>query len=189
MTSQVISEDGVVEDPGDTTVRRGREWFYTNYATARINHQFGTDDSVFGQFLYSLRRDDDPDGNINDRYAPSAGLTYWFGPKWGTTVDSIYTRATFDNSDDYHDIAGIFQLNRRFSRQFQLFGRYGYAYRDNDEAEDYQVHAPSVGFSYDVAKDSRISLGVGYYYQDFNDGGNEQGPFFNGDAFKRWRAR
>jgi hypothetical protein len=184
----VISVDGRVRAPGDTTVRSGREWFYTNYTTARINHQFGSDDSVYGQFLYSLRREEESDGNENDRYAPSAGLTYWFGPKWGTTIDATYTRALFDNSPDYDDIAGIFQLMRRFTRQFQIFGRYGYAYRDNDDdlVDDYQVHAPSAGFIYDVAKDARISLGAGYYYQDVDGGDNEQGPFVNADVYKLW---
>ncbi len=188
----VISDEGRVEAPGDTTVRRGREWYVTNYATARINHQFGTDDSVYGEFLYSLRREEDSDdGNENDRYAPSAGITYWFGPKWGTTIDATYTRALFENDSDYHDIQGIFQLMRRFTRHFQIFGRYGYAYRDNDDdvVIDYQVHAPSAGVIYDLAKDSRLSLGGGYYYQDNDEGANEQGPFANGDVYKRWNYK
>jgi len=194
----VISEDGRIRAPGDTTERSGRDWFYTNYATARIDHQFGSDDSVYGQFLYSLRREEDSDdGNDNDRYAPSAGMTYWFGPKWGTTLDAVYTKAKFDNSPDYDDIAGTFQLMRRFSRTFQIFGRYGYANRDNDDdVPDYQVHAPSAGIIYDVAKDARLSLGAGYYYQDFKDSDidDEEGPFVNGDVYKlwnyqRWNAR
>jgi len=189
----VIREaDGQIRAPGDTTDRRGREWFYTNYATARIDHKFGSDDSLYGQFLASLRREEDSeDGNENDRYAPSAGLTYWFGPKWGTTIDATYTRALFKNDTDYHDIQGLFQLMRRFTRHFQLFGRFGYAYRDNDDdtVDDYQVYAPSAGFSYDLAKDSRISLGGGYYYQDFDEGGNEQGPYVNGDVYKLWNYK
>jgi len=185
----ISEEDGQVRAPGDTSARSGRNPYWTNYTTARVDHQLGIDDSVFGQFLYSLRREDDEDGNDNDRYAPSAGLTYWFGPKWGTTVDVTYTRALFDNSPNYHDVAGIFQLMRRFTRHFQLFGRYGYAYRDNDEdVSDYQVHAPSVGLSYDIADDSRFSLGLGYFYQEFKDSDidTEQGPFVNGDMYKRW---
>ena len=192
----IREEDGQIRAPGDTTDRRGREWFYTNYTTARIDHQFGSDDFVYGEFLYSLRREEDSDeGNDNDRYSPSAGMTYWFGPQWGTTIDAIYTKAKFDNSPDYDDILGTFQLMRRFSRTFQLFGRYGYANRDNDDdVPDYQVHAPSAGIIYDVAKDSRISLGGGYYYQDIDGGGNEQGPFANADVYKlwnhqRWNAR
>jgi hypothetical protein len=186
-----ISEDGQILAPGDTTVRRGREWFYTNYATARINHQFGSDDSVYAQFLYSLRREEDSDfGNENDRIAPSAGITYWFGPKWGTTINATYTKVDFENSPDYDDISGIFQLMRRFSRTFQIFGRYGYANRDNDDdVPDYQVHAPSAGIIYDVAKDARLTLGGGYYYQDFKDSDidDEEGPFVNGEAYKLWK--
>lgn len=194
----IRDEDGEILSPGDTSTRRGRDPYYTNYATARIDHQFGTDDTFYAQFLYSLRREDDRDArNENDRYAPSVGLIYWFGPKWGTTLNAVYTKAKFDNSPDYDDIAGIFQLQRRFSRTFQLFGRYGYANRDNDgDVPDYQVHAPSVGFNYDVAKDSRISLGLGYYYQDFKDSDieDEEAAFLNGEIYKlwnyqRWNAR
>lgn len=195
----VISEEtGQERAPGDTTVSRGRNVYYTNYTTARLNHQFGSDDSVYGQFLYSLRRENNsgPDANDNDRYAPSAGLTYWFGPKWGTTLNAVYTRALFDNDSDYRDYAGQFQLMRRFTRYFQLFGRFGYANRNNDDNDvnDYQVYAPSAGFIYDVAPDSRITLGGGYYYQDIDGGDNEQGPFVNGEAYKlwnyqRWNAR
>ena len=196
----IRGEDGEILAPGDTSVRRGRDPYWTNRASARVAHQFGTDDSVNGRILYSLRREDgsNPGQNENDRFAPSAGLNYWFGPRWGTTVDTTYTRATFKNSDDYHDIEGLFQLNRRFTRHFQIFGRYAYAYRNNDgdeegggddvvEAEDdYVAHAPSVGFKYELARDSRISLGLGYYYQDFDDGGSEEGPFVNGDLYKLW---
>jgi len=199
----INEEDGEVIAPGETTVRRGRDPYWTNYASARINHNFGIDDTVYGQLLYSLRREDGsaPDDNDNDRYAPSAGLTYWFGPQWGTTVDATYTRATFKNSDDYHDLSGIFQLMRRFSRTFELFGRYGYAYRDNDGDDqevdgDYQIHAPSAGFTYNLAPDSRVSLGLGYYYQDFKDSDidTQEGPFVNLDLYKlwtyqRWNAR
>jgi hypothetical protein len=195
----IREEDGRIEAPGDTTVRRGRSVYYTNYATARLDHQFGKDDSIYGQFLHSLRREngsDSNDGNDNDRFAPSAGLTYWFGPKWGTTIDATYTKAKFDDSEDYQDIQGIFQLNTRITPHFQLFGRHGYANRNNDGdlEDDYQVHAPSAGFIYELAKDARISLGGGYFYQDIDGGDSEQGFFVNADVYKlwayqRWNAR
>jgi hypothetical protein len=191
----VISEaDGRIEAPGDSTVRRGRRVYYTNYATARLEHQFGKDDSVYGQFLHSLRRENDNVGvesNDNDRFAPSAGLTYWFGPKWGTSIDATYTKAKFDDSEDYQDIQGIFQLNTRITPHFQLFGRYGYANRNNDGdfENDYQVHAPSAGFIYELAKDARISLGGGYFYQDIDGGDSEQGFFANADIYKLWTGQ
>jgi hypothetical protein len=186
----IRDEDGRILAPGETTVQRGRSVFYTNYATARIDHQFGRDDKVYGGFIHSLRRDNQRNGNDNDRFTPSAGLIYWFGPKWGTTIRAEYTDARFDNSEDYKDIAGIFQLNRRFTRRFLIFGRYGYANRDNDDnLNDYQVHAPSAGFSYDVAKDARISLGGGYYYQDIDGADDEEGFFGNGDLYKVWRRQ
>jgi len=68
----------------------------------------------------------------------------------------------------------------------QLFGRYGYANRNNDGdlEDDYQVHAPSAGFIYELAEDARISLGGGYFYQKIDGGDSEQGFFVNADAFK-----
>ncbi len=188
----VVSEEtGQIRAPGDSTVRRGRGWYISNYATVRVDRWSGADDSVYGQFLYSFRREEESDGNDNDRFAPSAGFTYWFGPRWGTTASAVYTRALFDNSSDFHDIAGSIQLQRKYTHRFQLFGRYDSVYRNNDDddADDYHLHAPSVGFSYAVAEDSRITLGLGYYYQDFVEGGNEWGYFFFGDAYKRWNYR
>ena len=188
----VVSEDnGQIRAPGDSTVRRGRGWYVSNYATVRVDHQSGADDSVYGQFLQSFRREEESDGNDNERYGLSGGFTFWFRPEWGTTVSSFYTRALFDNSSDYHNIGYLLQLQRKLTHRFQLFGRYGYAYLNNDDdvERDYHVYAPSAGFSYEVAEDSRITLGLGYYYQDFFDGGNEQGPFFFGDAYKRWNYR
>ena len=40
-----------------------------------------------------------------------------------------------------------------------------------------------------MAKDSRISLGGGYYYQDFKDSDidDEEGFFVNGDIYKLWK--
>ena len=192
----IRDEDGEIREPGDSTVRRGRSVYYTNYATARVDHKFGKDDSVYARFLHSLRRDNQNDANDNDRFSPSAGLTYWFGPKWGTAINAVYTDARFDNSSDYRDIAGIYQLNRRFTRHFQIFGRYGYANRDNEENDvnDYQIHAGSAGVNYALAKDARISLGGGYFYQDVDGGNDQEGGFFNADIFKvwsreRWNAR
>ena len=43
----VVSEDnGQIRAPGDSTVRRGRGWYVSNYATVRVDHQSGADDSV-----------------------------------------------------------------------------------------------------------------------------------------------
>jgi len=78
----IRDEDGQVLAPGETSVRRGRDPYYTNYATARIDHQFGTDDSFYAQFLYSLRREDDNDREGNDSYLADIfgqGAAYWYG--------------------------------------------------------------------------------------------------------------
>ena len=188
----VVSEDsGEIQAPGDSTVRRGRGWYITNYATARVDHQYGADASVYGQFLQSLRREEESDGNDNERYALSGGFTYWFRPQWGTTVNTYYTRALFDNSPDYYNVGYLLQLQRKLTNRFQLFGRYEYNFlnHDDDDVVDQHVYAASAGFSYDVAEDSRITFGLGYYYQDFVAGDDEQGPFFFGDGYKRWNYR
>jgi len=181
------SAEGDVSVPGDTTVRRGRNPYYTNTAVARVTHQFGQENSVYGEFLWSLLRNDNDFYEDNDEYSPRAGLTYWFTNKWGTEVNGIYTRGDFEDSSDYDDIAGDITLRRRFTPHFDVFGRYAQANRYNDgDVADYIIYAPSAGFRYQIAQDLNFEFGVGYYYQAIDGEEDEESPFVEGLLSKLW---
>ena len=185
----VRSEDDQEIVPGDTTVRRGREPYYTNTAIARLNHQFGRENTTYAEFLYSFLRNDDSDIEDNERYSPRAGVNYWFTNDWGFSLDGVYTRAEFDSTPDYDDLLGTFALRRRVTRHFEIYGQYAQVYRDNDPPlPDYLIYAPSAGFSYDFQRDLSLTLGLGYFYQDIDDPDidDEEGPFIEGLLSKTW---
>jgi hypothetical protein len=193
--------DGNVEQEGDPTIRQGRNTFYRNTARTRLSYQFGRDDSVYAGFLYGLLRNNDPQEEDNDRYQPSAGLNYWFGPKYGIRSNARYTRGQFDRdndfvgdgTDDFKNYAGSVRFTFRTQTRFSIFTQYNHVYRDYDgdvgDSNDYMVYAPSAGFTYVLEKDLNLRLGGGYFYQDVDDDDNEQGFFTNSQIDKTWRYR
>lgn len=188
----VLTKEGDVIAEGDPTRRRTRDTYYRNTATARLSHQFGAEDSVYGQFLYSLHKNDDPANEDSQEFSPSAGLAYWFSQWTGIETGLGYTRGVYDENDlNFHQGYGRLRLNQRVSPRFGLFGEYKHILRDYDESgfagrRDYMVYAPSAGAFYDFDRSLRGSIGVGYYYQQIEDADDEQGPFITADINKLW---
>ena len=56
------------------------------------------DDSLYAEYIYSILENDDTQNEDSQDYTGSAGLTYYFGPKWGTSISGYNTRGTFDQS-------------------------------------------------------------------------------------------
>jgi hypothetical protein len=196
---QDVVRDGRVVIPGDPTNRTGREQYYTNTLNAGVNHQFGVDDSLNVAFLYRILRNDDPAFEDNDRYEPSIGLNYWFGPKFGTELRGSYTRGLFDQqsdstgipTDDFDNWFGSIRLIGKTSQHFSVYGQYGQVYRkfDGDLNNDYLGYSPSAGILYLMDENLTLSLGLGYYYQAV-DGGNDNDGFYPAfEINKIWNFR
>jgi hypothetical protein len=193
--------DKAVVQEGDTTIRQGRRTYYRNTARTRLSYQFGKDDSIYAGFLYGLLRNNDSQEEDNDRYEPSAGLNYWFGPKFGFESIATYTRGKFDRdndfvgdgTDDFYNYAGSARFIFRTKTRFSIFAQHNQVYRDYDgdvgDSNDYMVYAPSAGFTYVVEKGLNLRLGGGYFYQDVDDGDDEQGFFGNSQIDKTWSYR
>ena len=184
---------------GDTTSRTNRDKYYTNTADASIAHQFGADDSVYAGFRYSFLRNDDEDTEDNDRYEPSVGLNYWFGPKFGIESEAVYTKGEFDQdsnftgtpTDDFENYFGRLMLIGKTSRHLSIFVQYDQIYRDydGDIDDDYLVYSPSAGILYLVEKGLSLRLGGGYYYQDLDNDDDNDGLYVNGEVDKKWNFR
>jgi hypothetical protein len=191
---------------GDPTRRRARDTYYRNTATARLRHQFGTEDSVYAQFLHGILKNDDPAQLDSQEFSPSVGLTYWFSTWTGIDVEGGYIRGLYDEDSfsDFQQALGRARLNRRLSPRMGVFGEYKHIYRDFDEGvsdgrgggagNDYMVYAPSAGIFYEFDKNLRASFGGGYFYQQVQNADDEQGPFVNADInklwdFQRWNIR
>jgi hypothetical protein len=192
-----LRDNDVVQE-GDTTTRKGRRTYYRNTARARLSHQFGKDDSVYAGFTYGLLRNDNSQEEDNDHYSPSIGLNYWFGPKFGFQSNATYTKADFDQdsdfigepSVDFQNYAGSIRFIGRTGERFSVFAQHNQIYRDFDDndfdSNDYMVYAPSVGLTYVVEKGLNLRLGLGYFYQDVDNGDDNQGVFGNSQIDKIW---
>jgi hypothetical protein len=128
-------------------------------------------------------------------------LNYWFGPKFGFQSNGSYTRGKFDRdndfigegTDDFHNYAGSARFIFRTKTRLRIFTQYNHTYRDYDgdvgDSNDYMVYAPSAGFTYVVEKGLNLRLGAGYFYQDVDNGDDEQGLFGNSQIDKTWSYR
>jgi hypothetical protein len=204
LTEDPLKEDELIRDdqiiiPGDTTIRRSRNEYYSNTAVLRLNHQFGLNDIVFAEFLHSFLRNDDPNIEDNDRYRPAVGLNYWFSNKYGLETRGEYTRGNFSQdrefrgtpTDNFDNWLGSLKFINLLTRNFSLFAQYDHVYRkyDGDFDDDYHLYSPSAGFQYNVSEDLYLKFALGYFYQDFDRDDKEDGLFGSGEIRKSWKYR
>ena len=191
-------KDGNVVQEGDATVRKNRETYYRNTADTRLSYQFGREDLIYAGFVTGLLRNNDPTVEDNDYYSPNAGLNYWFGPRFGVETSADYTKAKFDQGNDFigtptadfDNYAGSIRFIARTGTRFSIFAEHDQIYRDYESNKfnnlNYMVYAPSAGFTYVVAEGLNLRLGGGYFYQDVDGGDSRQGLFGNSQIDKLW---
>jgi len=175
----------------DPTIRQGRGKYWRNSFGARVDQKFGVDKSIFVQYRNQILRNDNTvffqDSNVNTGIA---GLTYYFGPKWGTQLEGTYSKRTFDQasdfsgtpSDDQDAWGGRVRLIRRFTRAADGFLEYTYGNvkftsgRPLSEApglgqptlvvnQDYTIHDVRVGADYAIEEDILLTASVGWAVQ------------------------
>ena len=202
VTDVRAGEPGVSVDP---TVRQGRDKYWRNTFGARADHQFGQDKSIFAEYRNQILRNDNTDqyedSNVNTGIA---GLTYFFGPKWGTQLEGTYSNRAFEQTQNYVGVpssdsdlwGGRFRLIRRFSRTTDgwLEYRYGNVKYTSGRAlsvvpgdgqptivvnEDYQVHDARVGVDYAIAEDITFTADVGWAIKVNDVTDNQEGGVFN----------
>lgn len=196
-TEEPISSDPltVSDDPleppsiEDDRLRRGREEYWTNASTARIDHRFGEEDVIFATYRYFLRKGVDDDTDDEYISTPSLGLTYWFTKFWGMDTEFSYANENRPEGDDLDEWYGRLRGIRRFTRHFSGYVQYDHTAANYDEREDFKLYEPSVGITYDLDEDTRIDVGFGYYIQDLENGDEETGAVVNAAVDKVWRFR
>jgi len=185
------------DDPAigaDPTLRTSREPYIRNIASLRFTNQFGENDSFYLEYAYGILENEDKTIEDNTRHIPSAGLTYWFTPQWGSEIIISYIKAEYsredefftgpdagDPSDDFNAYNGNIRLIKRFSRQLEGHLAYTHIYFDSEVNEDdYQIYNPYIGFNYEVAQDKTVIVNVGYallnYEEEIDDRDDLSGP-------------
>lgn len=175
----------------DYTIRQNREPYYNNHLRARLDYQFGKEDTLSLSYRYSIRRDDNPEAEDSDRHSPSLDLTYRISPHLGLQTGASYTRGEFSEDTDTFDNYQVdIKLTRNFSKFLDGFVKYSHTYLDyKDDDDDYQIYNPGLGINYRFARDAFLTLGIGYYIQDEEDNENEKGFNIDLDLGKSWRFK
>ena len=205
LTEDPLGEDELVLDeevvlPGDTTNRYSRETYYQNTSILSLARQFEKASAVRAEFLFSLLENDDPSVSDNKRYEPSLSLNYWFGPKYGAEANIVYTVGKFDResdslspSEDFENWSGSLAFVRKWSKHLSFFLQYSHIRRSFDEESagnvDYVVHQPAIGLSYTYEESLDLKLALGYFYQDSDDGDNNEGGVIDGTIARNWRFK
>ena len=177
------------------TNRRGRNEYYNNVANLRLTHQFGTNDSFYLAYEYSLQRDVDiiegEPVSDNDITTTSAGVDYTFSPKWTMELDGYYEDGDYESLNDRVEYNGELRILYNFDRSLSAFVSYRHTVLDYDEDtdEDYQIYRPTIGLEKRFQDNTRISIGVGYYVQDFDTSEDESSFIANSEIHKRWEYR
>ena len=198
ITDVRAGEPGAALDP---TVRQGQDKYWQNNFGARADYKFGQDKSIFAAYQNDILRNDNTDqyedSNVNTGIA---GLTYFFGPKWGTQLEGTYSMRTYEQTSNYAGVpssdedlwGGRIKLIRRFSRATDGFLEYAYfnvKYTSGNifsvvpgggqptlvVNEDYQIHDGRVGVDYAIAQDITLTANVGWAVKVNDLTGNQNG--------------
>jgi len=181
-----LADPDIAADP----YRRGRAEYYENATTLRFNHQFGAEDTVYAAFAYRLRRDVEDGLDENDIWEPSVGGTYWFTNFWGLESDILYSHRDYESEEDREEWYGRLRLNRRLTRHLDVYGQYVHRNLNyQNDGDDFDVYEPTIGFNYQLDENTRIELGIGYYWQEFDSGDSEDGFLPVALADKVWPFR
>ena len=180
------TEDPIDEE--DLTIRRGRNPYTRNTTGARIDYQFGADNTAYVDGLYSFLENEDPAIEDSERYGGSAGVTYWFNIRWGIDLGVEDYRAEYDESDDFEDLVGRLRLNHRFNPHLTGFAAYQHTlHQFDDEINDYKIYDGSIGFEYAIDPSMDFTLEVHYFVRDFDVTEDESETPVNFNLTKRFQ--
>lgn len=194
-TSVTISEDPADEDVA-LTVSRGRNRYTRYTGDASISHQFGREDTVGGGYHVAILENEEDYEEDSQEHKPYFDLTKWFGEsRYGIKTHMDYTLGTFnvadenfEQTDDFNSFYGYLRVMRRMSRQLNMFVQYAHTVTEYDgETENYSVYNPSMGFTYNVEKQTTINMALGYFIRDREESDDDNEVSLTGDVVTTWQ--
>lgn len=194
-TSVTISEDPA-DDDESSTISRGRNRYARYTGDAGISHRFGREDIVGGGYRVSLLENEEDYVEDSQEHKPYFDLTKWFGDsRYGLRTHMDYTLGTFNMADEryeqtdgFNSFYGYLRMMRKMSRQFDIFVQYAHTVTEYDgDTENYSVYNPSIGFTYDVEKQTTINMALGYLIRDREQSDDDSEMSFTGDVKTSWQ--
>jgi hypothetical protein len=180
------TEDPISDD--DLTVRRTRNPYTRNTATARMDYRFGDDNRAYVDGLYTFLENEDPTIEDSQRFGGSAGVAYWFNIRWGMDIDGEYYRGEYEASEDFTDLVGRLRLNHRFNPHFTGYVGYAHTFHDfDDDGDDFQIYDGSIGFDYAISMSMDLGMSAHYFVRDFEESQDQSETPVNINLSKRFQ--
>ncbi len=170
------AEDEDNAEPTDSTIRKGREPYYTNSAGVKFTHGFGEGNSFSGEYTRGFLENEDPDIQDNTEHGAALGLEYFFTRRIGAQVQAVFTKGEIEEAEELKQWTGDVKLTWAITKQLTGFAEYMHSYSDFlGSGVDYNVYQPSTGVQYSLPPDSRIKVAAGYFYTDLEIDGKSSG--------------
>ncbi len=195
LTDDPLAEDlqGLTEDEIRDRTRQGRNEYWRNNLSGSFDYQFGPGNRLSTGYTYNiLEEENDAEDDARER-GPFVNLSYRLDDDNSFRGGYRYQEYDYEREDGTpaRDDIRAHNVNvsyvRKITEQTSANLGYGVSTRDYDgDTSDYTVHDLSVGMSHAFAEHYSASAGVGYYYQDKEDGGDNEGYTFRGSLSRRF---
>jgi hypothetical protein len=151
--------------------------YYSSNLGGRLNFFFGPEDFAYAGFEHSLMINEDSGTEDRQEYRPSAGLTYWFSTRYGSSIAYSYANADYDVSNNYEEHLAAPSLLCRITPRTQANANYSYDQLDYDGTRtDYVVHTFTLGLNHQFSSATEGSISGGYLIID-PERGDQNGSF------------
>lgn len=130
--------------------------------------------------------DDYQGKNIDDNktLGSSAYLHHWFNVAYGYEAGLSFELVDFEDSPDNRGTyKGRIKFIKKLTKHFQLYTAYKQSFSHEGDS-DHIVYNPFAGFDWSTGKTSRVSLGIGVLYNQYNNRKNSTDLFVNADIYK-----
>jgi len=164
----------------DFTVRKDRRPYTTNTASMTLSHETQSKNKIDFDYLYGILKNDDDDLEDNERHSPSLEFNYALTPHNTLDFLTAYTRGDFEESEDMDHYEGNLKWTHNLTPHYDVYLNYNHIYTDFDrDKTGYQTYTPTLGIEAELGKQTKFSIGAGFFYQDRGAAGDEYG--FSGD--------
>ena len=162
----------------DVTIRQDRENYTTNTAQATLSYETQNKHTIEANYVYGILRNNDETIENSQRNQPSIDIGYNLSKHSSLDGSATYTKGDFEETEDFDQWEGSLTFNQKLSPH--LTGRLTYRHYLMDfekEKTNYQVYDPTVGFDYQLGKQTDVSIDAGYFYRNAGAAqGDESGP-------------
>ncbi|HXX36163.1 MAG TPA: outer membrane beta-barrel protein [Thermodesulfobacteriota bacterium] len=148
----------------------GRPIYLRNAVQPSIEYQFGREDVISVNYLNNVYENRSPAFENSMENYVNPKVTYWFNIRHGVSLEYALDLGEFQRSPNMTGNLGRGRYTYRFNPTTSVFGEYTFQSREfetpvSSSTQDYDIHAPAVGFEYAFSPTLTLTAKGGYFCQ------------------------